>query len=324
MPHSPLTLTLPRGASAWESDELIAEMLASWQVKNDKSRTNATSTLRQFASWLDADLLAATTAQCRAWLAQRAGAVAPATLVKNWSELTAFYAACEAHSTDPLDGRRSPLRDIPQPWAPQWTDTHAATAAEVDAVLATFDRRSALGLRNAIAVSLQYRSALRVGELPGITLEHLDLDARTLYIPDTKNGRPRRVPLAPDTLGLLRAYLSPRRRGSAPGPLLVNVGGRRLSAFMTTNAVQNVVKKAAKSAAVAVSPHSLRRGWCVRYMADGGAETACMEIAGWTSNTMIVRYLADFRAEVAHHDFDRVAARQTAPNHMQRALRIVP
>lgn len=332
-PH--LELTLPVDDAVWDRDELIAEMLATWRAKSDRSRENAGGTLRQFATWLaayrDADLLAATTADCRDWLAKRAAgdpaqdvsAVAPATCVKNWSQLVAFYKACVAHSTDPLGGRRSPMTDVPQPWAPAWSDTHAATLSEVDAIMTTFDKRTSVGLRNAIAVSLMFRSGLRVGETANVTLEHLDLTARQLWIPDTKTGRPRRVPLADDTLQLLRAYLNPRRRGDTPGPLLVNIGARRSSPWMTTNAVQNVVKKAAARAGVPVSPHALRRGWCVRYMADGGTESACMEIAGWTSNVMLMRYLADARAEVAQSDFDRVSARQSTMSREQRALRAV-
>lgn len=321
------TLTLPTGDAHWDRDELITEMLATWRAKSERSRDNAAGTLRQFADWLETDrgvdLLAATTADCRAWLAVRAETVAPSTCVKNWSQLVAFYKACAAHSTDPLDGRRSPMVDVPQPWAPQWTDTHAATVDEFYALMAVFDKRTSVGLRNALAVSLMFRSGLRVGETAAVELAHVDMTARQLWIPDTKSGRPRRVPLADDTLQLLRAYLNPRRRGDAPGPLLVNIGVRRASPWMTTSAVQNVVKKAARAAGVPVSPHSLRRGWCVRYMADGGTETAAMEIAGWTSNVMLMRYLADARAEVAQSDFDRVAARQSILSREQRALRAV-
>ena len=170
-------------------------------------------------------------------------------------------------------------------------------------------------------VSLMFRSGLRVSEVGRVELDHVDLAARQVWIPDTKIGRPRRVPLAGDTLELLRAYLHPRRRGDTPGPLAVNVGGRRVTAWMTTSAVQNVVKKAAAKAGVPVSPHSLRRGWCVEYMTGGGSESMCMEIAGWTSNVMVLRYLADARAEAAQSDFDRVNARRATVSREQRALR---
>ena len=72
-----------------------------------------------------------------------------------------------------------------------------------------------------------------------------------------------------------------------------------------------------------MSPHALRRGRRVQFMLEGGDETACMTIAGWTSPTMIHRYLADARAEAAQASFDRVAARQSGRSREQRVLRAV-
>jgi integrase len=318
-------LILPTNDAHWYTDELIDEMLAAWGAK-PRSQANSRSTLRMFAAWLDArgtTLLEATTPDCRAWLAQRASDVAPTTCVKNWTQLVAFYRTAERHSTDPLGGRRSPMRDVAQPAAPEWADTHACTPGEFEALIAAFDLRSSVGLRNAIAVSLMFHSGLRVGELAGIDIDQVDLERRSVHLPITKTGRPRRPPLHPDTLDLLRRYLHPRRRGDGPGPLLVNVGGRRASARLTTNAIQNVIKRAAGRAGVDVSPHALRRGWCVQFMINGGDETAAMTIAGWTSPVMIHRYLADARAEAAQASFDRVAARQTGASREQRALRAV-
>ena len=75
--------------------------------------------------------------------------------------------------------------------------------------------------------------------------------------------------------------------------------------------MQNVVKQAAARAGVTVSPHALRRGWCVQFMTDGGAETACMEIAGWTSPMMIPATSPTPAPRPPRPSFDRVAARQT-------------
>ena len=244
-------------------------------------------------------------------------------MVKNWAQLVAFYKACERHSTDPLDGRRSPMRDVAQPAAPQWADTHACTPDEYTALVATFDLRASLGLRNAIALSLQFRSGLRVGELAPIDLAHLDFDRRCVLLPFTKTRRPRRPRCTPTpwtccaaTSPHAAAATSPARCWSTSAPAAPRPG-------CPPRPLQNVVKRAAARAGVAVSPHALRRGWCVQFITEGGDETACMEIAGWTSNVMILRYLADARAEAAQANFDRVAARQAGASREQRALRAV-
>lgn len=320
-------LVLPVGDADWLDDaELIDEMLAAWRYRAERSRTNARYTLTAFADWcavVGTNLVDVTTAQCRAWLAERSATVAASTVVKNWSQLHAFYASAERHSTDPLGGRRSPMADIPQPAAPEWVDTHACTDGEYAALVAEAGTGS-VGLRNHIALSLMYRSGLRVGEVAATDVDHVDVDRRTVRVVWGKNNRPRLVPLHPETLELLRRYLHPRRRGSAPGPLLVNVGGRRTSPRLTVNAACNIVNRCATRAAVAdVSAHALRRGAVVNFYRGGGGDTEAMTIFGWTTATMPHRYLADARAEVAQITFDRVAEFQTPRSREQRALRAV-
>jgi integrase len=196
------------------------------------------------------------------------------------------------------------------PKAPKVAHTHAATAAEVAAVVRTFDMRTGLGLRDAAMVSLMFRSGLRVGELAQIDRVDLDLERRCVRLGVTKNGEPRTPPLHPETIAVVGRYL--RRRGEYPGALFVNVGGRRSSDRLTTNAIQNIVKKAAKRAGVPVTPHCLRRGFVAEYLAHGGDIATLMVIGGWASEVMIYRYMGDLRAATAQGVFDQVAARQVA------------
>jgi len=292
--------------------ELIDDVLCEWRA-TPASRDHCRRTVVAFAHWLTArgsDLTTASRADCQAWLDERQAVVAATTVVKNWSQLRAWYATAEGDFADPLDGRRSPMTRVPMPRAPKFARTHAATVAEVDALVATFDLRTGLGLRNAAMVSLMFRSGLRIGELVPLDLWHVDLEARTVLIATSKTDEPRRPPLHPETLTLLRRYL--RRRGEWAGPLFVNLGVRRRSERLTTNACQNVIKKAAAAAGVAVSPHSLRRGFAVEYMANGGDVVTLMEIGGWSSEVMIYRYLADARSATSQQVYDTVAARQLA------------
>lgn len=304
--------------------ELIDDMLVEWNA-TPRAKAVARYTLAAFARWLDArgtTLVDATQVDCQVWLDQRAGEVKASTCAKQWSELRAFYATAAADTlTDPLQGRRSPMARIRQPRMPRYPITHAATVEEVDAVCATFDRRSGVGLRNVLAVSLMFRSGLRVGELCPLDLYHVDLERRTVDIVQSKTDQPRRVPLHPETMTVLQRYL--RRRGDRPGPLLLNVGGRRRSDRMTTTSLQNVVKRAANTAGVAVTPHSLRRGFVVEHLEHGGDAASAMIVGGWSSETMIVRYSADRRAQVGQARFDEVAARQVRSRDGVRSLRAV-
>jgi integrase/recombinase XerC len=300
--------------------ELIDDMLLEWSA-TDAAKANARYTLAGFARWLaarDTTLSSATSKDCIEWLRHRHTEVQAKTVAKNWSELRAFYAVAVTDPTDPLAGRASPMGRIKMPRFPKYARTHAATVAEVDAVVRTFDNRTGLGLRNAAMISVMFRSGLRVGEVAALDRGDLDVEARTVHLGFTKNLEPRTPALHPETLTLLRRYL--RRRGDAPGPLFINVGGRRQTERMTRTAVQNIVKRAATTAKVPVTPHCLRRGFVVEYLAHGGDVATLMVIGGWESETMIVRYMGDRRALTAQAVYDSVAARQVAARRRLRAV----
>ena len=72
-------------------------------------------------------------------------------------------------------------------------------------------------------------------------------------------------------------------------------------------------KRAAARAGVALTPHTLRRGWYAEYIEHGGDVVSAMHIAGWKREVMPYRYGADRRDDTAQAVFDEVAARQVRP-----------
>ena len=311
---------MPSPATPAELD-LIDDLLVEWAA-TDRTKDQARYMLARFAHWLagrGSTLAAATQADCVDYLRQRRAEVGAASVVKTWSVLKAFYKVAEGDIADPLGGRRSPMARIPKPAAPRYARTKAARGDELDALMATFDRRATLGLRNATMVSLMWRSGLRVGELPQLDLADVDLEARRILIADTKNDEPRRPPIHPDTLALLRRYL--RRRGTHAGPLFRAEGPRRRSERLTVGSIQTMFKRAAAHAGVTLTPHTLRRGWWAEYVDHGGDVVTGMHIAGWSREEMPHRYLADRRDDSAQAVFDAVAARQIAADRGRRRLR---
>jgi len=192
--------------------ELIDDLLVEWAA-TDNTKAQARYILARFAAWLaerSSHLAAATQTDCIEFLRQRRGEVKAATVVKYWSVLKAFYKVAESDVADPLGGRRSPMARIPKPAAPRYARTKAARADEFDRLVASFDRRTTIGLRNATMCSLMWRSGLRVGELPQLDLADVDLDRRRVLVADTKNDEPRRPPIWP-----VRSRLSVVPRSSA-------------------------------------------------------------------------------------------------------------
>jgi integrase len=76
-------------------------------------------------------------------------------------------------------------------------------------------------------VILAIETGMRFGELAGVTWENLNLEKQTIYLPDTKNGSPRTVPLSSRALNAIRTQ--PR---SIDGRLFSAKPGSIRSAFL--------------------------------------------------------------------------------------------
>ena len=69
-------------------------------------------------------------------------------------------------------------------------------------------------------------TGMRRGEILGLQWEHVDLDRRIAYLPLTKNGTSREVPLSTKAAQLLTAQ---RQRNDTPSPFHVTPNGFRLA-----------------------------------------------------------------------------------------------
>lgn len=135
--------------------------------------------------------------------------------------------------------------------------------------------------RDEAIITLAYDAGLRVGELATVNVEHVDLDAGTVYLPtEVQKGSPppATLGLARDTVRTLRRYLRDRWKDTTA------LFPTRSSDRITTRSVRRLVKKLAVAADVRpqvagggigepgeVSPHTLRHSVAYRIVqVDGG------------------------------------------------------
>jgi len=135
--------------------------------------------------------------------------------------------------------------------------------------------------RNEAIVALLYDAGLRAGELCALDVDHLDLDAGTVYLPSRiQKGSPppATLELATDTVRLLRRYLRDRWKDTDA------LFPTRSSDRLTTRSLQRLVEKLATEADVRpqvagggvgepddVTPHTLRHSVAYRIIqVDGG------------------------------------------------------
>ncbi len=92
---------------------------------------------------------------------------------------------------------------IPKPGKPR---QRRLRPGEEEALLAACAASSATYLHSLVVMAIE--TGMRFGELVSITWDNVDFSARTVHLPDTKNGHPRTVPLSTRALGAIRAVPS--------------------------------------------------------------------------------------------------------------------
>lgn len=142
-----------------------------------------------------------------------------------------------------------------------YRDTRGPGTHGVRQLLATLSQQTdARGIRDRAIVRLLYDRALRRAEVVSLDVEHVNLDASAIAV--MGKGRRERVwyTVPPQTLAAIRAWLAVR--GSAPGPLFVNLSPARKSALerLTGRSLQRNLGKLGERAGLVgrVRPHGIR------------------------------------------------------------------
>ena len=157
----------------------------------------------------------------------------------------------------------------------------------LDGVAKRAGEGAVLALRDSAMLELLYASAIRVSELCGLDIDHVDLDSGTVRVMG-KGSKERVVPFGAPARRAVQSYLSrglPALLARADEPsdhaLLRGARGRRI----TPRAVYDVVARELGPALAtsAVGPHALRHS-AATHLLDGGADLrAVQEILGHAS-----------------------------------------
>ncbi|PLY01788.1 MAG: tyrosine recombinase XerC [Desulfuromonas sp.] len=158
---------------------------------------------------------------------------------------------------------------------------------EVFALLEKDAGANPLFLRDRAIFELLYSCGLRVSELTGLDVAHLDL-LQALVRVLGKGRKERIVPVGGKALEALQRYLDTRTGATDDEPLFLNARGGRL----TQRSVQRNLKKHLMQAGILsqASPHSLRHSFATHLLDAGADLRAIQELLGHASLSTTQKY----------------------------------
>jgi site-specific recombinase XerD len=231
---------------------------------------NYRSDLLHFAAFLaeeGSDVLTADRMMARRYLGVlRERGTATASLTRKVSTIRSFYKFLVREGileSSPLTGLVAPKRERRLPTI--------LSEDELTAIIEAADESTPRGLRNRAILEVMYASGVRLSEVVGVDLRHLDLEERTVLVRG-KGNKERIVMIGGRAEQAIRRYLSkgrPRLATGAESALFVNRDGKRLSG----RSIEKIVRQHALKAGLdqRVWAHLLRHSFAT-HLLDGGAD----------------------------------------------------
>jgi site-specific recombinase XerD len=271
--------------------------------KADRTLVLYGQSIRYFSAWLErngdpADLTGLTRDNVLSWLDHLRGrGLATGTIRTRWRGLRRFanWLLSEGIiNADPLAGIEV---DKPEP-----PPVPILTDEELTALLVACRGKRFADRRDEAVIRLLIDCGLRVSEVTGIDIEHLDLDAETVTVTG-KGSRVRAAYFGARTGQALDRYLRERakhRHARLSRALFLGERGR-----FTPDGVRERLKVRAEMAGLdpkTVHPHRFRHTNAHDFLLAGGQERDLKRLMGWRSDTMLERYgasAADHRAREA-------------------------
>ena len=176
----------------------------------------------------------------------------------------------------------NPVKQIrmPKPGKPRH---RRLEAGEEEALLLACRESGAHYLQTFVILAIE--TAMRFGELAGVTWANVNFEKRTIYLPDTKNGSPRTVPLSKRALSAIQTQ--PRSIG---GRLFSAKTGSIRSAFLIALTKAQRTKPESKEFLRGLRFHDLRHEAVTRLFEKGLNPFEVGMVSGHKTLSMLQRY----------------------------------
>lgn len=283
----------------------LAYLQQSWRrilVAEGKSPATIDTYMRSVAAYLKWGGQSLTKSEVQTFIAdQLEGGSQPKTVTTRLAALRAFAAWLAEEGeldTNTLLGVKQPK--IAKHVVPALTDD------EIRLLIAACKGKTFADRRDEAIVRLMVETTLRASELTGLATGDIDLDRGLAVVRRGKGGKGRVVPFGPQTAAVLDRYLRVRRthRHAADDSLWLGAGSVGTFGYYALR--QNLQARAKKAGVEGFHLHRLRHTAATRWLRAGGSEGGLMAVAGWTSRSMLDRYVAASASERAADEARRL------------------
>ena len=249
-------------------------------TKVKQASTNTISSyirdIRQFAEWLDVDVLDVTQLNIRDYLQfieqdGRSAATVSRTLasLKNFYTYLVSSGFCEKTPVTDIHVKRGEKK-LPQ----------ILTGREIELLLSQPVCVDAKGYRDKAMLEVMYATGIRVSELIDLDLEDVNLHLGVIKCNTVKKARA--IPLYPAALRALTIYIRDIRESMLASvderALFVNINGSRMS----RQGFWKILKHYQESAHLdkEITPHTLRHSFAVHLLENGADINSLQELMG--------------------------------------------